>query len=81
MGWIEEMSAMLRPKVVQLLGTACQIKLTLITGFTKDIGAHPDDLNLAVSLFFITFVLFQPLSAAAGRWMGAKNWIPIIMVS
>lgn len=49
-------------------------------GFTKDIGAHPDDLNLAVSLFFITFVLFQPPSAAAGRWMGAKNWIPIIMV-
>ncbi|KEF51008.1 uncharacterized protein A1O9_12934 [Exophiala aquamarina CBS 119918] len=48
-------------------------------GFTKDIGAHPDDLNLAVSLFFITFVLFQPPSAAAGRWLGAKNWIPIIM--
>ncbi|KIX06674.1 uncharacterized protein Z518_04650 [Rhinocladiella mackenziei CBS 650.93] len=48
-------------------------------GFTKDIGAHSDDLNLAVSLFFITFVLFQPPSAAVGRWMGAKHWIPIIM--
>lgn len=71
---------MQRHKVVQLLGTACQIKLTVITGFTKDIGAESDDLNLAVSLFFITFVLFQPPSAAAGRWMGAKNWIPIIMV-
>ncbi|KIW82834.1 hypothetical protein Z517_02077 [Fonsecaea pedrosoi CBS 271.37] len=48
-------------------------------GFTKDIGAQPDDLNLAVSLFFITFVLFQPPSAAVGRYLGAKNWVPIIM--
>ncbi|KAK1980648.1 major facilitator superfamily transporter [Colletotrichum cereale] len=50
-------------------------------GFTKDIGAMPDDLNLAVSLFFITFVLFQPPSAAIGRWLGAKHWIPIMMIS
>ncbi|EUC41303.1 hypothetical protein COCMIDRAFT_8948 [Bipolaris oryzae ATCC 44560] len=35
-------------------------------GFTTDIGATPDDLNLAVSLFFITFVLLQPPSAAIG---------------
>ncbi|KIW72077.1 hypothetical protein PV04_00298 [Phialophora macrospora] len=48
-------------------------------GFTTDIGAHPDDLNLAVSLFFITFVLFQPPSAAMGRWIGAKHWVPFIM--
>jgi hypothetical protein len=50
-------------------------------GFTKDIGATPDDLNLAVSLFFITFVLLQPPSAAAGRWLGARHWITIMMVS
>lgn len=49
--------------------------------FTEDIGAAPDDLNLAVSLFFITFVLFQPPSAAVGRWIGARHWIPILMVS
>ncbi|CAG5164230.1 uncharacterized protein ALTATR162_LOCUS6625 [Alternaria atra] len=49
-------------------------------GFTKDIGATPDDLNLAVSLFFITFVLLQPPSAAVGRWLGAKHWIIIIMI-
>ncbi|KAH8666868.1 major facilitator superfamily transporter [Xylariales sp. PMI_506] len=47
-------------------------------GFTHDIGAAPDDLNLAVSLFFITFVLFQPLSAAIGRWLGAERWIPLL---
>ncbi|KAJ0277743.1 hypothetical protein COL940_007632 [Colletotrichum noveboracense] len=49
-------------------------------GFTTDIGAVPDDLNLAVSLFFITFVVFQPPSAAIGRWLGAKYWIPIMMI-
>ena len=51
-----------------------------ILGFTADIGAAASDLNLAVSLFFITFVLFQPISAAMGRRVGAKHWIPVIMV-
>lgn len=50
------------------------------TGFTRDIGAQPSDLNLAVSLFFITFVLFQPPSAALGRWIGPKHWIPFMTV-
>lgn len=49
-------------------------------GFTSDIGAQPEDLNTAVSLFFVTFVTLQPLSAAVGRWVGARNWIPILMV-
>jgi MFS family permease len=56
------------------------IQLTWISGFTNDIGAQPNDLNLAVSLFFITFVLFQPISSAVGRRVGAKHWIPVIMV-
>ncbi len=46
----------------------------------EDIGAEPDDLNFASSLFFVTFVFFQPLSVAVGRYIGAKHWIPIIMV-
>ncbi|UKZ83338.1 hypothetical protein TrVFT333_011146 [Trichoderma virens FT-333] len=50
-------------------------------GFTKAIGAEPEDLNLAVSLFFITFVLFQPPSAAMGRWVGPQNWIPFLAFS
>ncbi|KAK7421662.1 hypothetical protein QQX98_002129 [Neonectria punicea] len=48
-------------------------------GFTKDIGAQPDDLNEAVSLFFVTFVVLQPPSAAVGRYVGARHWIPITM--
>ncbi|KAF4451753.1 hypothetical protein F53441_5315 [Fusarium austroafricanum] len=48
-------------------------------GFTRDIGAEPDDLNEAVSLFFVTFVVLQPVSAAAGRYIGAKHWIPFLM--
>jgi hypothetical protein len=49
-------------------------------GFSQDIGATPDDLNLAVSLFFVPFVLLQPASAAVGRWLGARHWITIMMV-
>ncbi|KAJ4985597.1 major facilitator superfamily transporter [Stagonosporopsis vannaccii] len=49
-------------------------------GFSTEMGATPDDLNLAVSLFFITFVLLQPPSAAMGRWLGAKHWITIMML-
>ncbi|KAK3937955.1 major facilitator superfamily transporter [Diplogelasinospora grovesii] len=48
-------------------------------GFTNDIGADPDDLNLAVSAFFLTFVLLQPVSAALGRWIGPTRWIPAMM--
>lgn len=50
-------------------------------GFTRDIGAAPEDLNLAVSLFFVTFVLLQPFSAAVGRAVGAERWIPVMMVA
>ncbi|KAH7161605.1 major facilitator superfamily domain-containing protein [Dactylonectria macrodidyma] len=50
-------------------------------GFTSDIGAQPDDLNKAVSLFFVPFVLLQPASAAVGRYIGARYWIPIMMLS
>ena len=60
------------------LSTSSPIKTDL--GFTKDIGASPDDLNQAVSLFFITFVVLQPVSAAVGRWVGANHWIPLMMV-
>lgn len=48
-------------------------------GFTRDIGALPDDLNEAVSLFFVTFVVLQPASAAVGRYLGARHWISIMM--
>ncbi|OIW26182.1 MFS general substrate transporter [Coniochaeta ligniaria NRRL 30616] len=50
-------------------------------GFMQAIGAQPTDLNYATSLFFITFVIFQPISAGVGRWIGPKNWIPIMMLS
>ncbi|KAK0640587.1 major facilitator superfamily transporter [Cercophora newfieldiana] len=48
-------------------------------GFTDDIGCQPDDFNHAVSLFYLTFVLFQPISAGVGGWLGPKHWIPLMM--
>lgn len=55
--------------------------MSLLSGFAKDIGATDNDVNDAVSLFFITFVIFQPISAAAGRMIGPKYWMPFLMVS
>jgi len=70
---------MLKHKAYTSLST--DKKLTNVDqGFTNDIGAKASDLNLAVSLFFITFVLFQPISSAVGRRIGAKHWIPVIML-
>lgn len=54
--------------------------MSLFPGFAKDIGATDNDVNDAVSLFFITFVIFQPISAAAGRLVGPKYWMPFLMV-
>lgn len=51
-----------------------------ILGFSTDIGVTENEVNDAVSLFFVTFVVFQPISAACGRIFGAKYWIPFLMV-
>ncbi|KAB8079437.1 major facilitator superfamily domain-containing protein [Aspergillus leporis] len=48
-------------------------------GFAKDIGATSNDVNDAVSLFFVTFVIFRPISAACGRLVGPKYWMPFLM--
>lgn len=63
-------------------GSAVHTSFTSSTspGFSRDIGASPDDLNLAVSLFYVPFVLLQPPSAAIGSWLGARHWITIMMV-
>lgn len=50
------------------------------TGFAHDIGCVPDDVNVAVSLFYAAFVLLQPLSAVVGVWLGPRHWISCLMV-
>jgi len=47
--------------------------------FTHDIGIPATAVNNAVSLFFITFIVFQPISAGIGKIVGAKYWIAFIM--
>jgi MFS family permease len=50
-------------------------------GFATHIGATANDVNDAVSLFFVTFVIFQPISSGCGRIVGPKYWIPFLMIS
>ncbi|PWN53886.1 MFS general substrate transporter [Violaceomyces palustris] len=49
-------------------------------GYSKDVGMSPTSINNATSLFFITFICFQPVSAALGKRVGARYWIPFLMV-
>ena len=49
-------------------------------GFSKDVGMPSTAVNNATSLFFITFILFQPISAAMGKRLGVKVWIPFLMI-
>ncbi|KAJ5818979.1 hypothetical protein N7474_004570 [Penicillium riverlandense] len=48
-------------------------------GFAHDIGTTDNDVNNAVSLFYVTFVIFQPISSACGRLVGPTYWMPFLM--
>ncbi|KAI9891121.1 MAG: hypothetical protein M1814_003320 [Vezdaea aestivalis] len=48
--------------------------------FTRDAGLKPEDLNTAVSCFFVFFVALQPLGAAIGRRVGMATFVPIVMM-
>ena len=48
-------------------------------GFTTDVGIPASSLNTAVSLFYVTFVTLQPVSAGIGKKVGPHLWMPFIM--
>ncbi|KAM0790505.1 hypothetical protein ACM66B_003378 [Microbotryomycetes sp. NB124-2] len=47
--------------------------------YTEDVGMPKTAVNNAVTLFYITFIIFQPFSAAVGKKLGVRVWIPILM--
>ncbi|RPA90916.1 MFS general substrate transporter [Choiromyces venosus 120613-1] len=49
-------------------------------GFTRHAGLAPEDLNDAVSAFFLAFVLLQPVGAALGKKVGVGRWVGGVMV-
>ncbi|KAK4045991.1 hypothetical protein OIV83_006456 [Microbotryomycetes sp. JL201] len=48
--------------------------------YTEDVGMPKTSVNNAVTLFYITFIVFQPISAAVGKRLGVRVWIPVLMV-
>ncbi|KAJ5625310.1 hypothetical protein N7510_001619 [Penicillium lagena] len=54
-------------------------KKKFVLGFAQDIGTTDNDVNNAVSLFYVTFVIFQPISSACGRLVGPTYWMPFLM--
>jgi MFS family permease len=49
-------------------------------GFSDDIGIPSTAVNDASSLFFATYIPFQPLAAAFGRRVGATKFMGITMI-
>jgi MFS family permease len=49
-------------------------------GFTDDLGMPASAINTATSLFFATYVQFQPLSATLGKKVGQTYWLAIMGV-
>jgi MFS family permease len=48
-------------------------------GFTRHAGLAEEDLNDAVSAFFVAFVALQPVGAALGKRVGARRWVSGVM--
>ncbi|KAA8911664.1 major facilitator superfamily domain-containing protein [Sphaerosporella brunnea] len=49
-------------------------------GFTRYAGLQPQDLNDAVTYFFVAFVALQPVGAALGKRVGVGRWVGGVMV-
>ncbi|KAH0611700.1 uncharacterized protein H6S33_010965 [Morchella sextelata] len=49
-------------------------------GFTRHAGLQPGDLNDSVALFFMLFVIFQPVGAALGKRVGVARWVGGVMI-
>ncbi|CAO3622266.1 unnamed protein product [Mucor hiemalis] len=52
-----------------------------LAGITHDLAISPNDYNLALSLFFVGYVLFEVPSNLILKFIGPSKWIPIVMIS
>ncbi|GAD94046.1 MFS transporter, putative [Paecilomyces variotii No. 5] len=49
-----------------------------LAGFEKDIGLKGNDYNVVLSIFYISYILFEIPSNTACKWMGPGWFIPLI---
>ena len=49
-------------------------------GFSDDIGINAAAVNLATTLFFVTYVPFQPLFVALGRRVGVTWFLGVVCI-
>ena len=49
-------------------------------GFSRDLGIDPGAVNDASSLFFATYIPFQPLAAALARRVGATRYMGVTLI-
>ncbi|KAG2198266.1 hypothetical protein INT47_004350 [Mucor saturninus] len=52
-----------------------------LAGITKDLSISSGDYNIALSLFFVGYVLFEVPSNMILKFIGPSKWIPIVMIA
>ncbi|KAI8994963.1 major facilitator superfamily domain-containing protein [Pilobolus umbonatus] len=52
-----------------------------LAGITGDLHLSDSDYNIALSIFFVGYVLFEVPSNMMLKFIGPNKWIPIVMVS
>ncbi|KAK4516656.1 uncharacterized protein ATC70_011633 [Mucor velutinosus] len=52
-----------------------------LAGITKDLSISATDYNIALSIFFIGYIIFEVPSNMILKWIGPSKWIPIVMIS
>ncbi|CAO3682485.1 hypothetical protein G6F70_006621 [Rhizopus microsporus] len=52
-----------------------------LAGITKDLNITSSDFNIALSIFFIGYILFEVPSNLILKFIGPSKWIPIVMIS
>ncbi|ORX62709.1 MFS general substrate transporter [Hesseltinella vesiculosa] len=51
-----------------------------LAGIVQDIGITPNNYNLALSIFFIGYIIFEIPSNLILKHIGPHKWIPIVMI-
>ncbi|KAJ1965150.1 hypothetical protein GGI12_000960 [Dipsacomyces acuminosporus] len=51
-----------------------------VLNFEKDLKLHPTDFSIAMSLFYPTYLIFQPISNWCLKRVGARVWLPLLVL-
>ena len=60
-------------------GTQGNLSNAQTVGFSKDLGVTALVINNSVSLYYVTYLIFQPVNAFIALKVGPKYWLGVLM--